>query len=78
MLPPDHESFDEAMRIDTFDSVRSRQFHHHEHLPGCFEYRLKKCQLRFPRKLIPKTVLDEFTGIILQKRDHELLNNYNP
>lgn len=78
MLPPDHPVFNEAMKMDVFDIVRSRQFHSENHLPVCFKYRSnKKCRFRFPRKLVPHTGFDESTGVILQKRDREWLNNYN-
>jgi hypothetical protein len=78
MLSPDHESFEQAIEVETFDIVRSRQFHNDKHVPGCFKYGSKKCRFRFPRKLVPDTVFDETMGIILQKRDREWLNNYNP
>jgi hypothetical protein len=78
MLSPNHQSFEQAMKVDTFDIVRSRQFHNDKHVPGCFKYGSKKCRFRFPRKLVPNTAFDETTGIILQKRDREWLNNYNP
>jgi hypothetical protein len=74
MLSPKHEAFEQAMKVDTFDIVRSRQFHNDKHVPGCFKYGSKKFQFRFPRKLVPDTVFDEMTGIILQKRDREWLN----
>jgi len=78
MLPPDHLAFEEAMKMDVFDIVRSRQFHSENHLPVCFKYRSKKkCRFRFPRTLVPHTGFDESTGVILQKRDREWLNNYN-
>jgi hypothetical protein len=78
MLPPDHPEFDQAMKMDTFDIVRSRQFHHDKHLPVCFKYGSKKCRFRFPRQLIPETVFDDSTGVILQRLDREWLNYYNP
>jgi hypothetical protein len=78
-LPPDHPSFEEAMMMDVFDIVLSRQMHSEHHNPTCFKYGSRtKCRFRFPRKLVPHTVLDEATGVILQQRDHQWLNNYNP
>lgn len=78
MLDPNNPAFDEAMKIDVFDIVRSRQFHNDEHVPGCFKYGSRKCRFRFPKNLVlPKTVFDDSTGVILQKRDREWLNNYN-
>jgi hypothetical protein len=70
-LPPDHPSFEETMMMDVFDIVLSRQMHSEHHNPICFKYGSRtKCQFRFPRKLVPHTVLDEATGVILQQRDH--------
>lgn len=78
-LSPDHPSFEEAMMMDVFDIVLSRQMHSEHHNPTCFKYGSRaKCRFRFPRKLVPHTVLDEATGVILQQRDHQWLNNYNP
>ena len=78
LIPPDHPAFEEAMKMDVFDIVRSRQFHHEQHLPVCFKYGSKrKCRFRFPRLLIPNTNFDESTCVIVQKRDCEWLNNYN-
>jgi PIF1-like helicase/Helitron helicase-like domain at N-terminus len=78
LIPPNHPDFDEATKLDVFDIVRSRQFHNEKHLPVCFKYRLKrKCRFRFPRLLVPITMFDESTGLILRKRDHQWLNNYN-
>src|SRR5579859_1872006 len=79
MLPPDHPSFEEAMMMDVFDIVLSRQMHSEHHNPTCFKYGSRtKCRFRFPRKLVPHTVFDEATGVILQQRGHQWLNNYNP
>jgi Helitron helicase-like domain at N-terminus len=77
LIPPHHQDFDEAMKVDVFDIVRSRQFHNENHLPVCFKYQSKRCRFRFPRLLVPTTTFDEFTGVILQKRDRQWLNNYN-
>jgi len=72
-------SFEEAMMMDVFDIVLSHQMHSECHNPTCFKYGSRmKCRFRFPRKLIPHTVFDEGTGVILQQRDHQWLNNYNP
>ena len=79
MTPPDHPAFEAAMALDVFDITRSRQLHSRKHTSTCFKYRSKrKCRFRMPRTLIPRTIFDEETGVILQKRDHEWLNNYNP
>src|SRR5271169_5631552 len=78
MLPPEHPAFEEQMKMDVFDIVTSRQMHSERHNPTCFKYGSKrKCRFRFPRILVPGTVFDETTGVILQ-RDHQWLNNYNP
>jgi len=77
MLPPDHLAFEQAMKMDEFDIVTSRQVHSENHNPTCFKYGLRKCRFRFPRALAPRTVFDETTGVILQQRDHQWLNNYN-
>lgn len=78
MLPPDHPVFETAMNMEVFDVVRSRLFHNEKHTPICFKYGTKrKCRFRFPRMLIPHTLFDEDTGVIVQKRDREWLNNYN-
>src|SRR5579859_2511871 len=77
--PPDHPSFEEAMMMDVFDIVLSRQMHSEHHNPTCFKYGSRtKCRFQFPRKLIPHTVFDEAMGVILQQRDCQWLNNYNP
>jgi PIF1-like helicase len=79
MLPPDHPDFQEAMDRDVFDIVSDRQIHSAHHNPTCFKYgKGKKCRFRFPRMLVPHSTFDEATGVILQQRDHEWLNNYNP
>jgi hypothetical protein len=79
MLPPDHPSFEGAMQLDVFDIVSSRQMHSEHHTPTCFKYgKGKKCRFRFPRMLVPHTIFDDTTGVILQKRDHQWVNNYNP
>ena len=79
MTSPDHPDFEAAMALDVFDITRSRQLHSRKHTPTCFKYRSKrKCRFRMPRTLVPNTIFDEETGVILQKRDHEWLNNYNP
>jgi hypothetical protein len=78
MTPPNHPAFEDAVKMVVFDVVRSRQMHNEKHTPTCFKYRSKrKCRFRFARKLIPHTAFDETTGVIVQKRDHEWLNNYN-
>ena len=77
MLPPDHPAFEQAMKMDEFDIVTSRQVHSENHNPTCFKYDLRTCRFRFPRALVPRTVFDETTGVILQQRDHQWLNNYN-
>jgi hypothetical protein len=79
MLPPDHPNFEEAMDRAVFDIVSDRQIHSAHHNPTCFKYgKGKKCRFRFPRMLVPRSTFDEATGVILQRRDHEWLNNYNP
>ena len=79
MLPPDHPAFEEAMQLDLFDIVVSRQMHSEHHNPTCFKYKnRKKCRFRFPRMLVPHTAFDETTRVIRQQRDHEWVNNYNP
>ena len=79
MLPPNHPEFEEAMQLDLFDIVVSRQMHSKHHNPTCFKYgKGKKCRFRFPRMLVPQTAFDETTGVILQRRDHQWINNYNP
>jgi len=77
MLPPDHPAFKEAIKMDEFDIVTSRQVHSENHNPTCFKYGSRKCRFQFPRALVPRTVFDEATGVILQQRDHQWLNNYN-
>src|SRR5579859_3723596 len=79
MLPPNHPAFEEAMKLDIFDIVTSQQMHSEHHNPTCFKYgKGKKCRFRFPRTLVPHTAFDETTGVILQQRDHQWVNNYNP
>jgi PIF1-like helicase len=79
MLPPDHPAFQEAMDLDVFDIVSDRQMHGEHHNPTCFKYGTgRNCRFRFPRMLIPHTIFDEATGVILQQRDHQWVNNYNP
>ena len=78
MVPPDHPAFEAAMALDLFDITRSRQMHSRKHTPTCFKYGSKtKCRFRMPRTLVSSTVFDDETGVILQKRDNEWLNNYN-
>jgi len=44
ILPPDHPTFEEAMNLDVFDIVASRQMHGEHHNPTCFKYGTgKKC-----------------------------------
>jgi len=38
MLPPDHPAFEEAMKLDVFDIVTSRQMQSEHHNPTCFKY----------------------------------------
>jgi ATP-dependent DNA helicase PIF1 len=79
LLPPDHPAFEEAMALDVFDMVVDRQMHSKHHHPTCFKYgKCNKCRFRFPRMLVSHSIFDEATGVILQQRDHEWLNNYNP
>jgi hypothetical protein len=79
MLPPNHPAFEEAMQVDLFDILVSRQMHSEHHNPTCFKYgKGRNCRFRFPRMLVPQSVFDEMTGVILQRRDHEWINNYNP
>jgi hypothetical protein len=40
MLPPDHPTFEEAMNLDVFNVVASRQMHNEQHNPTCFKYGL--------------------------------------
>ena len=70
MLPSDHPAFEEAMKMDVFDIVTTRQIHSEYHNPTCFKYGSKKCRFCFPRALVPSTIFDESTGVILQRRDH--------
>jgi len=68
MLPPNHPAFEEAMKLDVFDVVRSQQMHSEHHNPTCFKYgKGKKCRFRFPRMLIPHTTFDKTTVVILQQ-----------
>jgi hypothetical protein len=55
LILPDHPAFEEAMKMDVFDIVRSRQFHHEQHLPVCFKYGSKrKCRFRFSKVTDPE------------------------
>jgi hypothetical protein len=79
MLPLNRPVFQEVMDLDVFDIVGSRQMHSEHHNPTCFKYRTgRKCRFRFPRKLVLQSAFDEATGVLLQQRDHEWVNNYNP
>jgi len=79
MLPPDYPAFEEAMKMDVYDIVATYQMHSEKHTLTCFKYASKrKCRFRFLRILVNHTVFDDETGVILQRRDHEWLNNYNP
>ena len=76
-IPPNHENFDEMMRLDLSDIIRSRQMHSRTHTPTCFKYGSKKCRARFPRKLVPESNFDTDTGVISIRRNHSWVNNYN-
>jgi len=57
-------SFEDVMRLQVGDIVRSRQMHSERHTPTCFKYSTKECRLRFPRELVEITNVDLDTGVI--------------
>jgi hypothetical protein len=68
--------FEDKMKVDVYDIVRSRNMH--KHTPSCFKYGHKSCRARFPRRLVPANTFDEDTGIIMTERNDPWLNGYNP
>ena len=77
LLRSDNSEFDDIMRLDVSDIVRSRLMHSRQHMPTCFKYDSKRCRSRFPRAIVPETSFDDITGLIHIKRDHPWLNDYN-
>jgi len=76
-IHPDDPNFEYDMAADLYDIVSWRQIHSQLHKPTCFKYGSKKCRMRFPRKLIEYSTMDERTGVVYLQRDHKWLNGYN-
>ena len=70
--------FDNQMRTEIADIVRSRQMHSRNHTPSCFKYGTGTCRLRFPRQTYDVSHMDPTNGVINIKRDDAWLNAFNP
>ena len=76
-IAPDDPNFDEEMKLDLIDILRTRQMHSRTHMPTCFKYGSKICRSHFPRPIIIETQFDTENGIFYIKRNHRWLNNHN-
>jgi len=76
VLHPQDPYFEEKMKVDVYDIVRSRNMH--KHTPSCFKYGHKRCRARFPRRFVHATTFNEDTGIVEIERNDAWLNGYNP
>jgi hypothetical protein len=60
MLPPNHPAFEEAMQVDLFDILVSRQMHSEHHNPTCFKYgKGRNCRFRVASSLRVRAQLAE-------------------
>src|SRR3979490_1382008 len=57
-ISPDDPHFDEEIKLDLDDILRTRQMHSRTHMPTCFKYGSKRCRSRFPRRIILETHFD--------------------
>jgi hypothetical protein len=76
-ISPDDPHFDEEIKLDLDDILRTRQMHSRTHMPTCFKYGSKRCRSRFPRRIILETHFNAENRVFYIKRNHRWLNNHN-
>jgi hypothetical protein len=76
-IAPDAPNFDEEIKLDLTDILRTRQMHSPTHMPTCFKYGSKRCRSHFPRRIIVETQFDAENRVFYIKRNHRWLNNHN-
>jgi hypothetical protein len=76
LLDPDDPNFDDIIRLDLSDILRTRKIHLCAHTPTCFKYRSKKCRAHFPHAIVEASYMDPETGIIRIIRNNRWLNNF--
>ena len=77
-LDPRLQFFDEAMAIDLYARVATKNMHVQNHMPTCFKYSKTRCRTCFSRGIGSESRMDPETGLIQIKRDHAWVNSYNP
>jgi hypothetical protein len=76
-ISPDDPHFDEEIKLDLGDILRTRQMHSWTHMSTCFKYGSKRCRSRFPRRIILEMHFDTENRVFYIKRNHRWLNNHN-
>ena len=73
----DDSKFDKLIQTHIAYLISSRQIYNRIHISTCFKYGSKTCHSRFPHAIIEKIIFDIEIDVIMVKRDHCWVNNYN-